>query len=401
MRCLRWHVHVTISALVVCLLVGACPTLGQSASAECPAGSPIRLGNACLCHCPKTAPVQVGNLCLRETSIEIAEEVCLRDGTVDPQQPDGSKTCAYQLIKDLSEMPGRCHNVEALVLRQEITEMVFTASLQVDGFLSEIDSETAEIRAVHDQLSDLRDKAIQHSTLGSVVSGIGGAVGSALALASDAASTVGDYIGATSGAAGAFFDLLGYFQQRGPKGCFPDLREKPKDKDVCPKLDKADADHSDEPEGKEFCIPNWTTVCDATASPRSGCSPRMLYPLLFPKCNEWAGFHGEYDDPIQTYLASKPPGKQENRGDALIKTWGQKDELRENTSLFTSNSTPRKLSIDQLADRANKLDDLRTLVSRMNRDLSRLTEDLAQGLRCGKLPAANSQAGVPSSAGSE
>ena len=108
----------------------------------------------------------------------------------------------------------------------------------------------------------------------------------------------------------------------------------------------------------------------------------MLYTLLFPECNDWAGFHSKYDENIREYLDSTPPEKNEKRADSLITTWGERDDLRKDIKLFTSNGNPRKLSIDELTDRANKLADLRTVVARMNRDLSRLTEDLAKELRC-------------------
>jgi hypothetical protein len=54
--------------------------------------------------------------------------------------------------------------------------------------------------------------------------------------------------------------------------------------------------------------------------------------------------------------------------------------------LITRNTDPRKLSIDDLTDRANKLADVGAVVSRLNRDLSRLANDLAKGLRCDNLP---------------
>jgi hypothetical protein len=161
MQYVRRHGQLRLCALVVCLLLGARPTQGQPAtdaqSAECP----------------------VGEICLKDTSDDIARKVCY------PRS-----LCVSDLIEKLGAMKpeARCdprdpQATEALILRQQITEMVLTASLQVDGFLAEIDSETAEIRAVHDQLTDQRDKAVRRSTLGSAIGTGGGAVGSALALA--------------------------------------------------------------------------------------------------------------------------------------------------------------------------------------------------------------------------
>jgi hypothetical protein len=116
-------------------------------------------------------------------------------------------------------------------------------------------------------------------------------------------------------------------------------------------------------------------------------------------------FHSKYDPAIKAYLNGMPPGETESRRETLLKPWREEaDEmeknwkkknnakedpsrpnaaiLREEPFLFTSNTDPRKLAIDDLTNRTNKLADLPALVSRMNRDLSRLTEDLAMGVRC-------------------
>ncbi|MGO9516476.1 MAG: hypothetical protein ACLPND_05475 [Candidatus Korobacteraceae bacterium] len=267
--------------------------------------------------------------------------------------------------------------------------MILTASLQVDGFASEIDSETAEIRAVHDRLTSQRDAKVSNSTLGGAIGTAAGAIGSALTLVGDAAATVGDYFGAVGGGVGAFFGFLGYFQAGGSRGCFPDLSEDPEKKDKkkqCPKLGPLK-------DTKQCPMPDADVVCDPQSSvPARGCSPRMLYQLVFgPDCGKEAGFHSWYDDTIQGYLAQKPEhregaanGQEEkkSRRDALLETWGGESDVRKQTELFTSNKNPYKLSIGNLEDRTNKLADLRTVVSLTNRDLSRLTEDLATGLRC-------------------
>jgi len=293
--------------------------------------------------------------------------------------------------------------------------MILTASLQVDGFTSEIDSEIAEIRAVHNGLTDRQNKAVQFSSLGGVIGTAAGAVGSALALVGDTAATVGNYFGAAGGGLGTVFGFLGYFEQlHGPKGCFPEIREtkspsaqkalsgaggdpppgapentSPEQKKKCDKL-------AQQPASVQCPMPDATNKpCDPKSpSPSKGCSPRMLYQLIFgPQCGKGAaGFHSWYDETIQEYLAGEPEQstgpsngqleKKPSRRDALIETWGGESGLRKQTELFTSNKNPYKLSISNLEDRANKLADLRTVVARMNRDLSRLTEDLAKELRC-------------------
>jgi len=381
MRYFRGHAQLAL-CLVVCLLLGTTPTWGQSPDtpqpAECTADQ--------LAKCtPGDECKPVGNLCLGKFSLELAHEVCLKDR---------SKACAYDaynLIERLGEIdPGaRCNAraTEALLLRQEISEMILTTSLQVDGFLAEVDSETAEVRAVHDDLTGRQTTTVANSTLVTAAGTGGGAVGSALALVRKTAA-VGNWVGATSGGVAAIFSFLGWRQGvHGPKGCFPNVGQDPK-----------------------HCVIPKEDPCDPKANP-PGCSPTMLYHLVFPNAPDTGLFHSEYDEGIKKYLEEKPPGGK-SRAERLIDPWiakakddqaqkekkGKKDNpavpddpvrddpnyvlKREEPSLFTSGKQPLRLSIDDLSDRANKLADLRNLVARMNRHLSRLTEDLATELQC-------------------
>jgi len=129
-----------------------------------------------------------------DTSAEIVREVCAMSD---------ASTCIDKLIRKLGEMTAEsrwrhpCH--QALILRQEISENVLTVSLQVDGFLAEVDSEVAQIRAVHDDLTNRRDTAVGHSTLGSAIGSGGGAVGAALAIAGNTVATAGNWVAADSG----------------------------------------------------------------------------------------------------------------------------------------------------------------------------------------------------------
>lgn len=408
----RRHHQFGLCALVVfllCALAGKAQVAEDARAGQCPKDSPIRFGSRCLSQCPDGYTLNGDNLCLSKTSADIAEKVCSRP------DPTDQKICLSSLIGELGRMKvsDRCvaRAPEALILRQEISEMVLTASLQVDGFLAEVDSETAEIRAVHDGLTGRRDKAVQKSTFGSAVASGGGAIGSTLALLGNTASTAGSYLGAVSGGVGAILGFVGFFEQRGPKGCFPDVEETKtrntqansspggqenptKDEKKCGKLDKKAkldckanlAEYETELYAKDSC----------KSPPRAtGCSPRMLYQLLCPveakKAEEalysesgmdleaaktwW--FHSLYDPVINNYLN---PAEESGRGQELISTWGDNSGL--SPALITSNTAPLKLSIANLEDRTNKLADLRAVVARINRDLSRLTEDLAMGLRC-------------------
>jgi hypothetical protein len=116
----------------------------------------------------------------------------------------------------------------------------------------------------------------------------------------------------------------------------------------------------------------------------------MLYHLFEPGEDkpEHNLFHSEYDLAIENYLGGF--GRADRRGQ-LISNWesdleGEKEKERltqiTDNPLIASNDNPQKLTVDQLDDRTNKLAELRAEVARMNRDLSRLTENLAQGFRC-------------------
>lgn len=308
------------------------------------------------------------------TSCEMAKTVCL-EGT--------SNSCVSDLVRELGKMTDRCgtQGTQALILRQEITEMILNASLQVDGFLSEVDSEAGHIHTVSDALAERRDRAVNRSTFGAAIGTAGGAVGSALNLGDAALNIAGNSVNATFGGLGAVFAFLGYFQQNGPMGCFPDLRNDPGKKEAknqCPKLEKSQTS------APEMACTPWPQdqPCNSESPPR-GCSPRMLYAFAFPECNQEAGFHSSYDDLINRYLDSAPPGRIHTRRETLMLIWGlDRAQLQQRQELFTSNAEPRKLSIDELHDRSDKLNDLRWRVALMHRDLGQLTHDLAIALRC-------------------
>lgn len=392
MQHLRRHFQLGFCALVVCLFLGARPARGQSAA---PDPQPQ-------CPDPTEEPRQedavppdgcfYGSLHLTRTSYEIAKDVCTYD---DPknQEPKDKKTCLPTLIKELGKMSedDRCkaHPTTALILHQEITEMVLTASLQVDGFLAEIDSETAHIRAVKDILSARQTTAINHDSLGNDAGTGGGAVGSFLALGAKTAMTAGTWVGGVSGVIGSGFGFGTYIMTaRSPKGCFPDYNPDYDShaKSKCSDLKQPVALNIDplhNPKGED--------PCDSgnKSTPKQfphGCSPSMLSYLLFQID---PGFHSHYDYTIDKYLDRNREelgdewGGTSNLGQ-LVKH-GPKSELVHDADierLITRNDSPRKLSIDDLTDRQNKLADVRAVASRINRDLSRLTEDLARGLRC-------------------
>jgi hypothetical protein len=293
---------------------------------------------------------------MRKTSWEVAQDVCTYDDSKH-QELGQPETCLPVLIRTLGAMSvsDRCdaQALKALLLRQDISEMVQAASLQVDGFLAEVDSESNHIREVKDTLTDRQNSNISRTSLGSNIGTAGGAVGSALALGANTAVTVGSWVGAVFGGFGASFGFWNYFaSSRSPKGCFPSKTNSKCEYFECPNEGTADR----------------------------ACSPAMLF-SLFPEPTPFTEpFHSDYDPIIAKYLQEKDRKRQ------LIENWEEDSKDKkgqihlEIDKLTASNLKPANFPIDQLSERQNKLSDLRALVARINRDLSRFTNDLAIGL---------------------
>jgi len=72
-------------------------------------------------------------------------------------------------------------NLETLVTRQEITEKVLAASLEIDSVNAVIDSEIEQIRGIRADLQVQRDKAQNIINIASIVTGgVAGAITSAM-----------------------------------------------------------------------------------------------------------------------------------------------------------------------------------------------------------------------------
>ena len=233
----------------------------------------------------------------------------------------------------LSEtQPQGTPTLESLALRQEITEAVVTATLEVDGVLAEIDSELAQINAIRAELESRRDRAINLNTIANIVAGgVSGVVGTALQFKSNTANT-GNAIGVAGAGVSTILSFIGLRQQRGGKRAL-------------------------------------------------GVAPNLLAKVLDRKPE----FHSDYPEEIWTYLNDVPPAEQgsETRRARLIKRWTEVGRLEAASSpksqhkidlLTSSVSQQRSLSIDVLVDRAAMLADVRAQVSLINRDLSKLMQ---------------------------
>jgi hypothetical protein len=240
------------------------------------------------------------------------------------------------LIERLSRLPERDRGVggpmslEALSLRQEITEAVLGASLEVDGVIAEIDNELAQISAIRADLEARRDRAIGLNTLANIIAGgATGVIGTALQFKNSTAN-LGNAIGVAGAGVSTVLSFIGLRQQRGGHRAL-------------------------------------------------GVAPNLLA-KLFDKKPE---FHSDYPAEVWTYLNAVPPAEpgNETRRALLIKRWtdlGRIESIEtpkgqsKIDSLTSSISQQRSLTIDLLNDRGAMLADVRAQVSLIKRDLSKL-----------------------------
>ena len=236
----------------------------------------------------------------------------------------------YQLPEIDRGKGGTTMTLEALSLRQEITERIMSTSLDVDGVIAEIDNETANLNSIRADLESKRDHAQKINNIANIVTGGAlGVVGTALQFKSSTAN-LGNGIGLGGGAASVVLSVLGIYQQRGGQRTLSN-------------------------------------------------SPNMLA-RLFDRKPE---FHSDYPDDVWTYLNAARPldPVSGTRREKLIEQWKQGGRVgkvdtpkgqAKIDALTSSISKHPALSIDQIADREAMLDDVRAQISLIKRDLSRL-----------------------------
>jgi hypothetical protein len=236
----------------------------------------------------------------------------------------------YQLPERDRGVGGGTMSLDALSLRQQITEMVVSTSLDVDGVIAEIDNENAKLSSVRADLEASRDKAQKINNIASIVTGGAlGVVGTALQFKSSTAN-LGNAIGVGGGAASVVLSIIGLRQQNGGQRTL-------------------------------------------------GRSPNMLAQILDRKPE----FHSDYPEDVWTYVNHVKPVEPGSgpRKTQLIEEWKQEGRLEKTDSVkaqakiavMTSSITQqRALSIDQISDRQAMLADVRAQVSLMKRDLSQL-----------------------------
>jgi hypothetical protein len=234
-------------------------------------------------------------------------------------------------LRELSEHSESADRWRVLWLHQNISEQVMAASLQVDATIAQIDNEITRANEVRGYLSDRRDRVVSRANLLSALIGGGlGATSSGLQLSSGLDKPAAG-VGIGAGAFSAGLALTGIHAQAGKTSVF---------------------DYESNMLAELFGRPEL---------------PDSHYPAMV-----W----GFLNEPV-------PNGAEGvTRKQQLIETWVQVKRIDSMASaakigqLTSQPSQLRKLSIDDLEDRAAMLQDVRARISFLKRDLGELLRSL-------------------------
>lgn len=248
-------------------------------------------------------------------------------------ESDIEKLSSLIAAKGAGAAPGL--SLEELSLRQQITEGVIAASLDVDSVGAEIDYEREQTVEMRSLLRYKRDRAIGSTNLAVLAAGTGLGIVGGLLQFSDATSGAGTAIALAAGGVSTLFSLRSYKQVHGGKR------------------------------------PAWIL-------------PNMLAAFFGQPAEQ----HSHYPDDIWAYLNSVPPGatSQASRKEQMLAGWvaagriGSPDspQWKRRIELLTStNAADKDLGIELLNERAAMLADVADQVSLMKHDLA----DLLRALR--------------------
>ncbi|MEO8662612.1 MAG: hypothetical protein ABI693_29400 [Bryobacteraceae bacterium] len=240
--------------------------------------------------------------------------------------------CASLQCQQMSSQPP---TMQQLWVRQQISEAVVTASLDVQSVLAEIASEHARLMELRSILDGRRDRAVSLISAGNLVIGSGvGILVNALQF-KDSTAIAGDAIGVGSGAASTLLSIIGIHLQKGPQHAV-------------------------------------------------GRSPNMLSALF----GRQAVLQSEYPPSVMAYLNSVPEGEaiaQGTRLEQLRHEWqragrlaaGKSKRVETKLDLLTSSlDGGRRLSSGDITDRTFMLQDVAGRVALMERDLSKMMHGL-------------------------
>ena len=239
-----------------------------------------------------------------------------------------------QFDKLRNEPPSTDNVIQKLVLRQQITEALLDAELDVDAVVASIQREETQLQHVQNQISSQRDRVVALATLGSTIAGSGvGILGNSLEFSKKTA-VAGNAVSVGSGVAATVLSLVAIRLQRGRKGPIE-------------------------------------------------IGPNMLA-RLFDRPSENISL---WPDDVWNFLNSVPVQgtRTQTRLESLKETWMmqgrtslQKSAASEATIAFLTSSPAeaRHLSLGDLSDRSGMLADTRAQVALMKRDLAELVKYL-------------------------
>jgi hypothetical protein len=245
-----------------------------------------------------------------------------------------------QLLDQLSSRraAGSEMSLEALTVRQEITEKVLASSLDVDSLNAVIDAETEQIRGIRADIQARLAKGQKVINIASVFTGgVAGAVTSAMQFKQRTVN-LGNGIGVGGGAGSVVLSVIGLRMQGGRR-----------------------------------------TLGD---------SPRMLARFFGRQPGATEAIPSDYPEEVWSYLNAVAPSQPNagTRREQLIAKWrgegriqpdGSPKGERRIESLSGNIAQMRRLSINDLDDREAMLLDVRARVSLMKRGLSEITRALS------------------------
>jgi hypothetical protein len=235
---------------------------------------------------------------------------------------------------------GSLTSLESLAVRQEITEKILAASLDIDSVNAIIDSEVDQLRSIRADLQAKRDKAQNIINIASIVTGGAfGAVTSALQFKPSTAN-LGNGIGVAGGAGSVVLSLIGIHTQGGGRRPLGD-------------------------------------------------SPRMLARFFGRQPDAIEAIPSVYPETVWSYLNSVAPAQTSaaTRREQLILKWRSEGRIAKDASpkselriehMSSNLSQVRKLNINDLNDRVAMLLDVRASVSLMKRGLSEIVRGLSR-----------------------
>jgi hypothetical protein len=222
-------------------------------------------------------------------------------------------------------------SLEELSLRQQITEAVLAASLDVDEVIAEISYEQAQIMELQDRLSNAKSNKVNTLTIAGILVGSGtSAIGTGMGL-NNSTAKAGDWVQVFGGTGGIILSILALHVQGGADYL-------PLAPDMLAPLFGREAEKSSIYPQDVWAYLNTVPAAD----------PRVKVPWKEQLINEWikAGRIGPPTAPASQAKIDRLTSGIANR---------------------------KRLSIGDLSDRKAMLSDVRSRVSLMNRDLRDLT----------------------------